>query len=203
MIFFSLCLVVIALSYFSFDLNYHFLKSKQDMLVNEIWLVAFYIHLLFGVIAVLTGIPLFFKRLIPFKSKLHRNLGKVYVLSILLFTGPTGFYLAFFAEGGMYATIGFLLMSLAWMIPTYLAFRYAVDKKFEKHYKWMIRSLALTLSGVTLRLITPLGSEVFGFAEETNFIMTSYVSWIFNWVIAEIIILTLRKQIKNIQLLIQ
>jgi len=58
-VFFAGCLVIIALSYFSFDLNFHFLRSKQDLLSNMFWLVSFYLHLLFGVVAIFSGIPLF------------------------------------------------------------------------------------------------------------------------------------------------
>jgi len=202
-VFFAGCLVIIALSYFSFDLNFHFLRSKQDLLSNMFWLVSFYLHLLFGVVAIFSGIPLFFNRLIPFKSTLHRILGKVYVLSILLITGPTGFYLSFFAEGGIYATIGFLLMTLAWMTPTYFAFKFAVEKKIEAHYLWMIRSLALTLSGVTLRLLTPIGSHILELDEESNFIVTAYLSWMINWGIAEIIILRVRNRLKNSNFLME
>lgn len=202
-IFFSLCLVAIALSYFTFDLNFHFLKSKQDMLDNRVWLGAFYVHLFFGVTAILSGLPLFFGKLISYTSKQHKALGKTYVISILLLTGPTGFYLAFFAEGGSWASIGFMMMSLAWMWPTYLAFRYAVKKDFVAHNKWMIRSMAMTLSGVTLRLFTPIGSYVLGFDEQTNFVITAYAPWLFNIMIGEVILLASKKQIKTNELVIQ
>ncbi|MBT4775788.1 MAG: DUF2306 domain-containing protein [Crocinitomicaceae bacterium] len=202
-VFFASCLIIIALSYFSFNLNFHFLRSKQDLLSNTIWLASFYLHLLFGVVAILSGIPLFFNRLIPFKSNLHQILGRVYILSILLITGPTGFYLSFFAEGGIYATIGFLCMTMAWMVPTYLAFVFAVKKKIEAHYLWMIRSLALTLSGVTLRLLTPFGSHILELDEDSNFILTAYLSWMINWGIAEIIILRVRNRLKNSNFLME
>ena len=94
-------------------------------------------------------------------------------------------------------------MTLAWMIPTYFAFLFAVKKKIEAHYKWMIRSLALTLSGVTLRLLTPFGSHIIELDEESNFILTSYFSWMINWGIAEIIILRVRNRLKKSILLIQ
>ena len=191
----ALCLVYRAFSYFNFDLNYHFLKSKADMLSNEVWLVAFYTHLLFGGTAILSGLPLFFSKLIPHKSKWHRTLGKTYIYSILFFSGPTGFYLAFFAEGGKYATIGFICMCLVWMFPTYKAMTHAIAGNIEAHQKWIIRSFALTLSGVTLRIVTPLGARYFGLDEQTNFVMTAYFPWIFNWAIAEIILIRFKKSI--------
>lgn len=163
------------------------------MLVNKLWLLFFYIHLLFGVIATLTGLILFFPRLIAFKSKLHRLLGKTYVIAILFFTGPTGLYLSFFAEGGQWASLGFIMMSIAWMLPTYIAFKKITQKDIKGHYRWMIRSYCMTLSGVTLRIMTPIGSLFVGLEEDTNFIISSFV-WIFNIILGELILLTNQKQ---------
>lgn len=201
-IFFAFKLAVIALSYFSFDTDYHFMKSKQDLLWNDIWMIAFYVHLFFGVIATLSGFPLFFKRLVHFKSKWHRWIGKAYIYSILLFTGPTGLYLAFYAEGGYWASVGFIMMSMAWMFPTYMAFYKIINKDIKGHYRWIIRSYCMTLSGVTLRIYTPIGSQYFQFDEETNFVISAFV-WIINIILGELILLANRKQEKNLNLLIE
>lgn len=200
-IYFALRLAAIALSYFSFDMDYHFLKSKQDMLENYLWVCFFFVHLLFGTVATLTGFPLFFKRLVPFRSIWHKQIGKLYIFSILLFTGPTGLYLAFSAEGGPWASLGFILMSLAWMFPTYMAYYHIINKRVKKHYQWIIRSYCMTLSGVTLRLFTPIGSHFVGFEEETNFIISSYV-FIVNIILGELILLFNRKQMANLEQLI-
>ena len=131
-IFFSLFLASIALSYFSFDMNMGFLKAKQHMINYPLWVLCFYVHLLFGATAILSGLPLFFSGLVPFRSRVHTYLGRIYVYSILLFTGPTGVYLSFSAEGGMWASVGFLMMSLAWMYPTFMAVKSIVEKNIKK-----------------------------------------------------------------------
>ena len=46
----------------------------------------------------------------------------------------------------------------------------------------------MTLSGVSLRLFTPLGSGYFEFDYETNFILSAYIPWIFNLILGEIIV---------------
>ncbi len=201
-IYFALYLSAIALSYFSFDMNFGFLKAKQDMLSNKLWVVFFFVHLFFGATATMTGWPLFFKRLVAFKSDWHKRIGKVYIYSILLFTGPTGVYLSFFAEGGHWATVGFLLMSMAWMFPTYMAFYFIINKNLKQHYRWIIRSYCMTLSGVTLRLFMPFGAKVVQWEEETTFIISSYV-FILNIILGEIILLFNKKQQENLDLLIE
>lgn len=196
--FLALCLAGIALSYFDFDMTKQFLGSKQSMIGNKIWLVSFYVHLLFGAIATLVALPLFFSKLIPFRSSIHKHLGKLYVVSILVFGGPTGLYLAFFAEGGKFATIGFILMSAAWMITTYMAFQRIIKGDLQGHYNWIIRSYCMTLSGVTLRIMTPIGSQFFEFDYETNFVLSAYFPWIFNLLLGELLVLLNRKRLTQI-----
>jgi Predicted membrane protein (DUF2306) len=193
-IFLALCLAGIALSYFDFDLTKHFLGSKQEMVGNGIWLGAFYVHLLFGAIATLVAIPLFFSKLIPFKATLHKQLGKLYIGSILFVSGPTGLYLAFFAEGGQLATIGFILMAMAWMITTYIAFQRIIQGDLQGHYNWMIRSYSMTLSGITLRILTPIGSRYFELDYDTNFILSAYIPWIFNLLLGELLVALNKKR---------
>jgi len=199
-IFLAVCLAGIALSYFDFDLTRSFLGSKQEMVGNKIWLVAFYLHLFFGAIVTLIAIPLFFSKLIPFKAKLHKHLGKVYIGSILFISGPTGLYLAFFAEGGQFATIGFILMSMAWMIPTYIAFQRIIKGDVQGHYNWMIRSYAMTLSGVTLRLLTPIASRYLNFDYDTTFIVSAYAPWIINLLIGEILVFINKKRFQTLNI---
>lgn len=200
--FLAACLVVIAALYFSFDTDYNFLLSKQEMLDNPIWLTSFYIHLAFGIISVIAGFILFFNRLVRFTSKLHKQIGKLYIISILFLTGPTGFYLSFYAEGGALASIGFIMMSFFWMYLTYMAFAKIIKGDIQSHYKWMIRSYCFTLSGITLRLFTPIGVQIFGLDYETNFIFSAYIPWMLNLAIGELLIYLNRKSIKNYKLLI-
>lgn len=201
-IFFAAYLSTIALSYFSFDLNYEFLKAKRDLIDQPLWLVFFFVHLFFGATATMSGWPLFFKRLVHYKSIWHKRIGKLYVYSILLFTGPTGLYLAFFAEGGHWSTLGFVLMSLAWMFPTYQAFHYIVNGDLKAHYQWIIRSYCMTLSGVTLRLFMVFGAKVDTWTEETTYILSAYV-WIFNVILGEIILYFNRSQLEQLDQLIE
>lgn len=191
--FFALFLASIALSYFSFDLTMGFLKAKQHMIDYPLWLVCFYVHLFFGAVAILTGLPLFFSKLIPFQSKLHTYLGRLYVYSILLFTGPTGVYLSFSAEGGKYASLGFLLMSFSWMFPTFMAVKLIIEKNTRKHYRWIIRSYCMTLSGVTLRLFMPFGARFLLLEEKTTFVLSSYV-FIINIILGELILFLGKKR---------
>ena len=186
----------IALVYFFHGTDYEFLNLKQDLLHNTTWFVAFYLHLLGGALAVLSGMAAFFTKWIKPSSKGHKILGKIYFISIMFVGGPTGFYLGFYAEAGYLATIGFIGMSIAWMLPTFISVYKVTKGDVEGHHKWMIRSYSMTLAGVTLRLMTPLGIHWLGWTYDTTFIVTAYVPWMFNLGLAEIIILFKRESIK-------
>lgn len=186
---FSILLIWIAASYFHFNTNYHFLKSKQEFIPNRLWLSAFYIHLASGITAIVSGFPLFFEKFISPRSRVHKRLGKLYVYSILLLSGPTGFYLAFFAEGGPVASIGFIIMSLLWMSITLKATQEIVNGNVNAHRAWMIRSFCFTLSGVTLRLYTPFGFSTLGFDYELNFMVSAWLPWILNLLLGELILM--------------
>src|SRR5690606_19177430 len=81
-------------------------KSK-DISANIIWRIGFYGHIIFGGLALLTGWSQFSRKLRVKKLELHRNLGKIYVLSALI-SGICGIYIGFYASGGLVPSLGFI-----------------------------------------------------------------------------------------------
>lgn len=55
------------------------LSKSNEVLSNEVWRIAFYGHISFGGIALLSGWSQFIKKLRAKHLNLHRNLGRVYV----------------------------------------------------------------------------------------------------------------------------
>jgi uncharacterized membrane protein len=161
--------------------------KKSEFEPGSFWRMTFYIHILLGGVALLTGWSQFSKKIRAKNISLHRRLGKVYIMSIL-FSSIAGLYMAVLANGGIIAKLGFSGMAVAWMITTSLAYTFIRKRNIEQHRQWMIRSYAVTLAGVTFRLWLPL--LLFGF--NMNFIsvyrIDSWVSWVLNLVIAEMII---------------
>ena len=149
-------MVNLSLPYIQLDTNVAFLRIKQwvfrryDGSISTIWIIAFYIHVATSIFAVLAGFTQFFK--IFLYKKTHRLMGKLYVFSVLIFTATSGLIMSFFANGGWTSIIAFTTLSLLWWFSTFKAFKHALNKQFDQHGKWMIRSYALTLSAITLRL---------------------------------------------------
>ena len=174
--------------YLSFRPDINFLLAKPDLVHNVPWRTAFYIHIVGGMSALATGPFQFLKGFRAKNKRFHRNLGKVYLAAILFVAGPSGLYMAMFANGGTLAQVGFTILSFIWVAFTWQAYAKARQKDFLSHKKWMIRSFALTFAAVTLRLWVPLCSLVFGMDHDITVIGTAWLSWLPNLVIAELLI---------------
>ena len=96
--------------------------------------------------------------------------------------------MAFYANGGFYAGFGFIIMGMLWFYTTYMAFYKIIKKDVKAHIKWMIRSFSLSLAAVTLRLLVPILSLTFDMEHEFVVVITAWLSWIINLIIAECLI---------------
>lgn len=174
------------------DMSRGFLSTKtSDLLQNPVWIFFFYQHILLGGIALLTGWTQFSKKLRTRYLHVHRLLGKIYVVVCLL-SGVAGLYIAFFATGGLIATLGFLGLAVSWLFTTSKAFLSIRKKKINEHEDWMTRSYALTFAAVTLRIWLPL-SQVLQFEFITAYVIIAWLCWVPNLLLAEWII-TKRRQ---------
>lgn len=178
------------LVYYIFDTHSGgFLHSKPKELVNDtIWHTAFYIHITFGGIALLTGWTQFSQRLRDKYLGVHRLVGKIYVISVF-FSSCAGLYIAFFANGGIVSASGLGLLALFWLITIIKAYTSIRRLDIDEHQKWMIRNYALTFAAVTLRIYMPL---FIGFVFHNDFITSfriiSWLCWVPNLIVAQIII---------------
>jgi uncharacterized membrane protein len=151
LVFFSFLMLRITLQYIPINLDVAFLRIKQDYINIIPWRIAFFTHVFTSMFALLAGFTQFSKYILKNHKKTHRNIGKLYVFVILFLTGPSGFVMAIYANGGYTSKIGFLFLDILWIYFTAKAFRLALKKDFKNHENYMYRSYALTLSAITLR----------------------------------------------------
>lgn len=142
--------------YFLLDMSGGLLSSKPaEVLESSFWRTAFYAHISFGGMALLTGWSQFSRK---FRSKhlsFHKMLGKVYLISVMI-SGFCGLFIAFFATGGIASVLGFGGLALAWLLTSSAAYRQIRMRNIDAHQQWMIRSYAMTFAAVTLRIWLPL-----------------------------------------------
>jgi uncharacterized membrane protein len=150
--FFTYLMVRITLPYFSLNDNTGFLALKQGVISNHVWKSAFYIHVFSSCFLLLAGFTQFSPNILNTRKSVHRNIGKLYVIILLFVSGPAGFIMSLYANGGIYSRIGFTLLSILWILFTALAWYYVLKKDFQRHRNFMVLSFSLTCSALTLRL---------------------------------------------------
>ena len=150
----------------------NFLLQSQTLL---------YFHFIGAGLALLIS-PIQFYLYKGFK-KSHRLLGRVYGLSVL-FGAIGALNMAQTAYGGLISTLGLSVLSILWLAFTGIAIYFAINKNIKAHKRWIIRSVALTYAAVTLRLISPFIGMVFDDIATSQIVY--WLSWIINWMIAEI-----------------
>lgn len=183
--FFAMVLFYVTSQYLSFRPDINFLLVKQDLIFDAVWRPTFYIHVISGMLVILIGPFQFLPNLRKRYLHVHKKLGKIYAYGILGFAAPTGLIMAFYAEGGMWSTLAFLVMSFLWFYTTIMAIITVKKKKIIEHKKWMFRSYALSFAAVTLRLLVPIMSLSNNLSEEFIIVSTAWLSWMFNLIIIE------------------
>lgn len=139
------------IGYTSFKTDIQFLALKQDYIDNSVWKAAFYVHTFSAVFTLFAGFTQFSEQFLKDFRRWHKILGRMYVWNVLLINAPTGFIMAIYANGGWMGKSAFLTLDILWFYFTLKAFTTALNRKFDEHRDFMIRSYALTFSAISLR----------------------------------------------------
>jgi uncharacterized membrane protein len=147
---------------------------------RTVWLIA---HVGFASTALLTGVVQFSGLLHRSRPRLHRRIGRVYAISCLI-GAVTGVVLALGSSAGPIASVGFGALGIIWFHATWMGWQRARAGRIASHRRWMIRSWALTLAAVTLRIYIPL-FEISGLPELPSYRAISFLCWVPNLLLAE------------------
>lgn len=186
---FSISIGLYPLIYLIVDMNGEGLLGSKPVSVSTsfLWRIAFFTHIYLGGISLLVGWSQFSKRIRGKRLKIHRLLGRIYVICVLI-SAIAGFYVALFANGGILSQLGFSFLAIGWFYTTLNGYTTIKKKEIESHRKWMIRSYAFTLAAVTLRLWLPTLPSILGISFSEAYIIISWLCWVPNIIIAEIYI---------------
>lgn len=172
--------------YFLIDRKFGLLNSKSvELLTNTFWNIGFYIHIIFGGIALFIGWTQFSPKMRNRRMALHRKLGKVYVVAVL-FSALAGIYIGFFATGGWVSSAGFICLGIIWFYTTLKAYLYIKHGEIEKHQKMMVYSYAACFAAVTLRVWLPILTMVYGDFSKA-YLVVAWLCWIPNLIVAYLI----------------
>lgn len=188
LIYFIYLLTLITVQYIPINYEVAFLNLKIEEIKLPIYRVAFFSHVYSSLFIIMLGLTQFSDTIRRKFCFIHQTIGKVYVVLILLIASPSGLVMAYFANGGITSKISFAILSVLWFVLTYKAYLFIKKKDFENHRDFMIRSYALTLSAISLRLFKFVIVTTFELPPMDTYRMVSVLGWTVNLLIAEIII---------------
>lgn len=154
-------------------------------------------HIFTATVALVLG-PLQFMPRVRARRKLHRALGRTYLLAGVLPSALAAIPVAVWSGSALTRT-GLITASVLWLITGGLAFRGARRHDFDAHRAWMTRNYALTFLAVTSRVLVPLlllaqipfgGGDPASIGERAPSMIPvgQTLGWIVNLLVAEIVI---------------
>ncbi|MEZ9232998.1 DUF2306 domain-containing protein [Vibrio amylolyticus] len=138
-----------------------------------------YGHVIFGVIALFIGAFQMSGRFRGLSLKMHRNIGKLYLVSVSI-AAILGFELALRAEGGIWAQSGFASLSIAWIVTGYMAYIRARSGNIVSHKIWITYNYALTYAGVTLRIYLGIAMGMLDIDFMLAYAVIAWLCWVPN-----------------------
>ncbi|MES2543826.1 MAG: DUF2306 domain-containing protein [Bacteroidota bacterium] len=186
--YFSFLLLLITIQYIPYNTDVAFLRIKQDVIVYTHYKIAFFTHVYTSVFLMVFGAIQFSSYVKKKHIKLHRISGRLYVGVLLLLSGPSGLVMSYYANGGLISQISFVLLSVFWITFTFLSFYFILKRNIVNHQKFAIRSFALTLSAISLRLFKYLVVFFFQPLPMDAYRIAAFSGWTFNLLVAEVII---------------
>jgi hypothetical protein len=140
-------------------------------------------HLLGGGLALLLGGFQFSRRLRLKHTGVHRWSGRVYLIGVAI-GGTAAFHMALTTDGGAAGQFGFAMLAITWLMSTTMAFIRILQGDVVRHRMWMVRSFALTLAAVSLRIYLPV-TQIQGVPFDTAYAVIAWMCWVPNLLIAE------------------
>ena len=134
------------------------------------------------IIGVLQFTPTFRKKY----RKLHRQLGRVFILFSLL-VGVGGIAMSiFFPFSGLLEALPVALFGTYFLVSTYLAFQYARQRRIPLHQQWMVRSFSLALAISTVRVFFSITHHLIEVDHRQLFLISIWIAWILHTSITEV-----------------
>jgi uncharacterized membrane protein len=162
----------------------HHEAAPEPILANAYATPFLVIHVVSSVVALLAGPLQFVRRIRTRWPAFHRGTGWAYVFGCAI-GAPSGFVLALGSSAGPIAGGGFAIVAVLTVVFTWLALRAAIERRFDDHRDWMLRSYAVLAGGITLRLMLPFSILVLGYDFFPAYRIIAWLSWSTNLLLVE------------------
>ncbi len=149
------------------------------------------VHIFSAAIALLTGPFQFSGTLRRRAPRVHRLLGRTYLIALIPAT-LSGLVVAVLSTAGPIANVGFVLLDIAWIVTGIQGYRAVRAHRYRSHERWMTRNFAVTFAAVTLRiwlsllivaqlpLLKPVYGGDFDGLFQTAYLSSAWLCWVPN-----------------------
>jgi uncharacterized membrane protein len=149
------------------------------------WPITELLHRVGGALLLIMGLAQFWPALRRERPALHRWTGRVYV-PLALLAAISGIVMALTVPfGGLGETIPSVVFGVALIVVTLLGLARARARQFERHREWMVRSFALCLGPLMIRLVAPIFVYGLGMSERAAIVPSFWAGWMINLAFAE------------------
>jgi uncharacterized membrane protein len=194
-------LLLIVASGFSLGLAYPYLGldigNSRLQVSSSLHYYVLVVHIFTAAVALALG-PLQFMPQVRERKRIHRTIGRVYLLAGVLPSALATIPVAVWS-GRPITQIGLTTAAVLWLITGSLAYRAARRRDFVDHRAWMMRNYALTFLAVTSRILIPVlllvqipfgGAEAGSIGERAPSMIPigQTLGWIINLIVVEFLI---------------
>lgn len=144
------------------------------------------LHRLGGALLVLAGLLQFSDRLRRGAPRVHRATGWVYVPLAMLAAGSGMWMVLRHSFGGPLEVVPTLVFGAAMIVTTGVALVQALRRRFRGHRAWMLRSYALVLGPMTVRIVYVPLWMLLGLPERHAIWVSFWIGWSIPVVLAEL-----------------
>jgi uncharacterized membrane protein len=186
--------VYVVTPYLSFNPAKSLIPLQANFRPHFTWLL---LHVLASSVALAIGPFQFLPILRRRWPALHRNLGRVYLVAVLI-GGVSGLVNAVHSQqAGLVGRTGLALVGVLWLYTVVMAYTTIRQGRVREHAAWMTRNYALTFAGVNLRvelnilimLLAPHVNTLYGgnfqALVKDVYELVTWLSWVPNLVVAQ------------------
>lgn len=163
--------------YFPPNFDSLFLQGREATFTG-LYRPAFYLHIFSAPFVLFTGLILLSESVRRRHSRLHRVLGRLHVIVLLLFVLPTSVVMSRHAFGGWPAGLSFVMLSAATATCAIAGVIHACRRRYESHRRWMLRCYVLICSAVVLRLTSGAAGLIGVPSPERAYVIAAWSSWL-------------------------
>ncbi len=174
-----------SIGYFNDDELPAFVIEKLPLPHEALWLFALKLHVTAAAWALPGCLLLLSKTLLRKAPRVHRWLGRMTGLVVLLALAPSGFYLSLFAKAGLFSTLGFMLSGIIVVTSMVQAIRTARAGRFADHRRYTLHVLAQLSVAASSRAMLFV-FDAAGIEADTAYLVALWVPVLASAVVAEV-----------------